>query len=74
MQRFYFRLQISPTEYLRHYRGSADRVVVRAHDGRSLSLPATNLRQFVSANGIHGEFCLTVDDDHRLISIERRSP
>ncbi|WP_040844840.1 DUF2835 domain-containing protein [Thiorhodococcus drewsii] len=74
MQRFYFRLQISPTEYLRHYQGSAGRVVVRSHDGRNLSFPASNLRQFVSINGIHGEFCLTVDDNHRLVSIERRSP
>lgn len=72
MQRFYFSLAISADQYLRHYRGAADRVIVRAQDGRSLSFPASSLRRFVSAAGVHGRFCMTVDDDHRLLSIERQ--
>ncbi|WP_295402363.1 DUF2835 domain-containing protein [uncultured Thiocystis sp.] len=71
MQRFYFSLEITASEYLRYYRGSAARVVVRAQDGRSLSLPAANLRRFVAADGVRGRFRLTVDDENRMVSLER---
>ncbi|MBK1718486.1 DUF2835 domain-containing protein [Thiocystis violacea] len=74
MQRFYFSLDISASEYLRYYQGSARRVLVRAHDARSLSIPAANLRPFVTSAGVKGRFCLTVDQDHRLISLERQTP
>ncbi|EXJ16839.1 hypothetical protein D779_2450 [Imhoffiella purpurea] len=47
--------------------------MVRAQDGRNISFPAWNLRQFVTTDGIHGDFCLTVDENHRLVSIERRT-
>lgn len=73
MQRFYFNLSISASEYLKYYRGSAGRVIVRASDGRSLSIPAANLRRFVTAEGVRGQFCLTVDQNHRLVSIERHA-
>ena len=71
MQRFYFSLEITAAEYLRYYRGAAARVMVRAQDGRSLSLPAANLRRFVATDGVRGRFCLTVDDDNRMVSLER---
>ncbi len=73
MQRFFFRLDIAASDYLLYYQGIAARVVVRAHDGRTLSVPASNLRRFVAGDGIHGHFCLTVDDAHRLVSLERAS-
>lgn len=71
MRQFYFRLQISADDYLRYYRGAAANVVVRATDGRNLSFPASNLRRFVTQGGIAGDFCLTVSDDNRLVSLER---
>ena len=77
MPKYYFSLQIPAAEYLRYYQGGATRVFVRSRDGRRLSIPAHNLRQFVTGSGIHGDFCLTVGDDNRLLSIERapaRSP
>jgi hypothetical protein len=70
MQRFYFSLDISASEYLRYYRGAAARVLVRAHDGRTLSIPAANLRRFVTNAGVRGDFLATVDASHRLISLE----
>ncbi len=71
MQHFYFSLNISPSEYLRYYQGSAGRVIVRASDGRNLSIPAMKLRGFVTTEGIKGRFCIIVDQDHRFISLER---
>ena len=71
MQRLYFSLNISAPEYLRYYQGSAGRVLVQASDGRRLSLPAANLRRFVTAEGVRGQFCATIDPNNRLLSLER---
>ncbi|NVZ07900.1 DUF2835 domain-containing protein [Allochromatium humboldtianum] len=73
MRYFYFSLNIQRTEYLRYYQGSAARVVVRAHDGRTLSIPAINLRQFVTHAGIQGRFRATIDENNRLIALERQA-
>ena len=72
MHCFYFSLNIARTEYLRYYQGSAARVVVRAHDGRTLSIPAINLRQFVTHAGIQGRFRATIDQNNRLVSLDRQ--
>ncbi|BCU05825.1 DUF2835 domain-containing protein [Allochromatium tepidum] len=72
MHCFYFSLNIPRTEYLRYYQGSAARVVVRAHDGRTLSIPAINLRQFVTHAGIQGRFRATIDQNNRLVSLDRQ--
>lgn len=74
MHAYYFTLHISRSDYLRYYQGSAARVIVKAQDGRSLSLPAANLRPFVSHEGIHGTFRLIVNDQQRLQSLERWPP
>ncbi len=72
MQHFHFSLNLSAAEYLRYYQGTAGRVLVRAHDGRSLSIPAARLRPFVSTEGVKGQFRATVDQDQRLVSLERQ--
>ncbi|MTW20181.1 DUF2835 domain-containing protein [Allochromatium palmeri] len=72
MRYFYFSLNIPRTEYLRYYQGGAARVVVRAHNGRTLSIPAANLRRFVTHAGIQGQFCATIDPNNRLVSLDRQ--
>lgn len=71
MQRFYFSLAISASDYLPYYQGTVTTVVVRAHDGRKVSFPAAHLRRFVTANGVQGQFCMTVNDQLRFVSLER---
>ncbi len=71
MQRYYFSLSISADEYLRYYRGEAAKVLVYTHNGQRLSFPARHLRKFVAINGIHGKFCMTIDHNNRMISLER---
>ena len=66
-----FTLSISRNEYLRYYRGTVRDVIVRSHDGRRIQFPARLLRPFVEHGGIHGEFRLTVDEQHRLIDLQR---
>ena len=66
-----FTLSISRNEYLRYYRGLARDVIVRSHDGRRIQFPAHLLRPFVEHRGVHGEFRLTVDEQRRLIDLQR---
>lgn len=72
MPRYYFRLEITSAQYLSYYQGVAARVLVRAEDGRTLSLPAAHLRRFVAADGVRGRFCLTLDERQRILSLERQ--
>ncbi|MCW8858908.1 MAG: DUF2835 domain-containing protein [Deltaproteobacteria bacterium] len=69
-QRFYFRLQISQDQFLRHYQGSANSVQVVSECGKKLRFPATRLRPLLMHNGIHGRFCLTVDTNKRFVSLQ----
>jgi hypothetical protein len=67
--RFY--LDISKEEYLRSYSGSAHSVFVQAEDGRTLRFPAVNLRQFVTSEGVHGRFEISLDENNSLLEIRR---
>ncbi len=67
--RFY--LDISQDEFLRFYRGSAHSVLVQAEDGRSVRLPAGNLRPFVTNEGVRGRFEMSVDEKSSLLDIRR---
>jgi len=67
--RFY--LDISHDEFLRYYRGSAHSVVVQSEDGRTVRLPAGNLRPFVTSEGICGRFEISVDENSSLLEIRR---
>ena len=43
MQRFEFRLDLSPERYLPYYQGSIRQVLVRCEDGRTVQFPAALL-------------------------------
>ncbi|HEB96609.1 MAG TPA: DUF2835 family protein [Sedimenticola thiotaurini] len=71
MQRIRFRIDLPPERFVRYYQGVAQAVVVQAEDGRNIQLPAVNLRPFVTGEGVRGRFQLTLDDDGRLLQIDR---
>lgn len=64
-------LDISPEDYLRHYKGSANKVICTARDGRKIQFPTGILQCFVTRDGIHGSFRLEIDDKHKLMSVSR---
>ena len=72
MKEIYFTLRISRNDYLRYYRGSARHVIVKANDGRHIQFPANILRPFVTREGIAGNFVLRLDENNKLINIEKR--
>jgi hypothetical protein len=71
MQRFEFRLDLSPERYLPYYQGSIRQVLVRCEDGRTVQFPAALLTAFVTPEGIRGAFVLTCDDQNKGASLRR---
>jgi hypothetical protein len=71
MQTLRFKLAIPTDEWLRYYRGEANKVITWAKDGRTVQLPASALRPFVTAEGIHGEFVMRIDANNKLIELRR---
>jgi hypothetical protein len=71
MNRYEFRLRISAEQYLDYYRGAVRHVLARCHTGQTVQFPAGLLQPFVTAEGIHGHFALTCDDNHRNPRLER---
>jgi hypothetical protein len=69
--RIRFSLDISSDDYLRYYRGEAQMVQVTAEDGRRIRFPASNLRPFVSREGIRGSFEVTLDQENRLLELRK---
>jgi hypothetical protein len=72
MKRFEFHLDISAKRYLNYYSGSVNQVVAQCKDGTSIQFPASFLTQFISTNGIHGDFVLTCDDKGKNSQLQRR--
>jgi hypothetical protein len=73
MKHYEFYLSIPPEKYLAYYRGTAKLVVVRCTDGLSIQFPASLLQQYVMPEGIHGNFVLTCDDNHKGANLQRRA-
>jgi hypothetical protein len=65
MKRFEFRLDITSHQYLSYYRGAIKHVVVQCTTGATVQFPASLLTPFITESGVHGQFVLTCDDDHR---------
>ena len=74
MNRYAFQLRISAEQYLDYYRGTAKSVIVRATSGQTVQFPASLLQQFVSTEGIHGDFVLCCDDHHKCVELQKISP
>ena len=71
MNRYAFRLDLSSSQYLEYYRGTAKSVVVRATSGQTVQFPASLLQRFVAPDGVHGEFVLVCDDRHKCVGLHR---
>ena len=71
MHRYQFDLLISPDQFLEYYRGTARHIVAEADSGQTVQFPASLLQKFVTPTGIHGDFVLTCDDHHKVVSLEK---
>ena len=73
MFQYQFHLRISPDQYLDYYRGTVQHVIVRCTTGQTVQFPASLLQRFVTTEGIHGDFVLTCDQNHKCIDLQRLS-
>ena len=48
--------------------------LVRSTSGETVRFPASMLKAFVTPAGIHGDFVLTCDDEHRGAQLRRLGP
>lgn len=69
----YFKIHIAPDEFKRYYQGTAKYVVTRATNGQRIQFPAGVLQQFITRDGISGEFRITYDENNKLKEIKRIS-
>lgn len=66
-----FSLNISAEKYKAYYQGHVQFVQVVSHDGRSIRFPASAIRQFLTTDGVHGNFELLIDGNNKLQRIQR---
>ena len=71
MKQIAISLTLTSKQVEEYYRGKARHVVVEAVDGRIVQLPINVLHSFILEDGIHGDFVVTTDDEHKFMSINR---
>ena len=71
MKIYKFSLNLSAEEVKLYYSGKRKYVHVAGKYGRSIQFAAHNIRQFVTYDGVHGEFEIKVDENNKLIDIRQ---
>jgi len=66
MSSFRFTMVLPAREVEGIYQGRARYILVKSDEGLKLQLPAANFRRFVTANGIHGRFSVSIDADNKI--------
>ena len=66
-----FDISIPAQDYLRVYQGTANRVLIRSRDGRTISLPARHLQPFLRHDGIYGSFIMEFNAQGQLLDLRR---
>lgn len=64
-------MKLNADEYERYYRGSARYIVAMTHQGVSIQFPASAVRKFITKEGIRGNFVITMDSNHKLVSLQK---
>lgn len=67
---FIFRLALSQEQVLAIYSG-VGKVLVRTEDGLRVQINAIHLRQFTTRDGIYGRFRMLIDEQNRMIGVEK---
>ena len=71
MRQFEFSLALSAQKTETIYQGRAGYILVESEEGLKLQLPASNFREFVGSDGIHGRFRVDIDADNRIKHLQR---
>jgi len=60
---YHFRIKMTAFEFLPYYRGEVQYVIVTAFQGVKVQFPAMHLRQYLTAEGIEGTFCMETENN-----------
>lgn len=71
MLKLHLDISLPADEYLRVYQGTANRVLLRSREGKSVSLPAGRLQPFLTHEGVYGSFELTFDANGKFVDLKR---
>jgi len=71
MPEFAFNMALSAQEIHSIYEGQARYILVESDEGLKLQLPAVNFRNFVTTDGIHGRFSVTIDANNKIQQLRR---
>ena len=69
--RVQFQLSISADDYVTYYQGVTRAVSILGDNGKRIEFPAEHLRQFVTHDGVHGNFELEFDDNNRFVALKK---
>jgi len=64
-------MNISEADYQSYYRGAARNIIVMSHQGVSVQFPASAVRPFVEADGVHGDFIIEMNSQNKLVSLNK---
>nr|WP_136249490.1 DUF2835 family protein [Ningiella ruwaisensis] len=71
MKRYEFDISMSYAHCSDLYSASIRFVIVQAHSGEKIRLPKENLKRFLMPDGIHGRFEMRINDQNKILSINR---
>ncbi len=69
MTTHYFSVNLSYSECEDLYRQHIKYLLVTDLNGKRIQLPKHNMKKFITPQGLHGQFVLKIDQNHKLISI-----
>lgn len=64
-----FHMALSAEKYLAFYRGQAKDILVRSEDNKNIKFPASAIQEFLTHDGIYGDFEIQFDENNKLIRI-----
>ncbi len=71
MKQYHFQLTLSYQEFQHYYAGNVQQIIVRTYEGARVQIPAMRFQPFLLPGGISGSFCLTLDEHHKFVRLEK---
>jgi len=68
---FTFSMKLGSDAYQRYYSGKVSNIIVMTHQGVRVQFPASAVRNFVTNDGINGDFVIIMDSSNKLISLQK---
>jgi hypothetical protein len=69
---YYFSLNLTSQDYMPYYQGRVQSIIVMTEQGVKVEFPAMHLRNYLTAIGIKGRFCLKTQNN-KFLSLEQLS-